>query len=220
MRERVEALLDADCRAMWVSTFHALCARLLRREAPQHRPQPRLHHLRLGRPAVGDQAAAARSITSMTRRTSRAWCWAASAPPRTGWKGPRASPTPGTPATRRSASSIEGYIKALKDASALDFDDLLLKTVELFDQSAGRPRALRASLQLRDGGRVPGHQPAAVPADQAARRRAPQPGRRRRSRSVDLQVARRRPAQHHGLRDRLPRRADRPARAELPLDAR
>ena len=33
MRERVEQLLDTDCRAMWVSTFHALCARLLRREA-------------------------------------------------------------------------------------------------------------------------------------------------------------------------------------------
>ena len=25
---------DVDCRAMWISTFHALCARLLRREAP------------------------------------------------------------------------------------------------------------------------------------------------------------------------------------------
>ena len=34
MRERVERLLDTDCRAMWISTFHALCARLLRREAP------------------------------------------------------------------------------------------------------------------------------------------------------------------------------------------
>src|SRR6188472_3277892 len=34
MRERVEALLDIDCRAMWISTFHSLCARLLRREAP------------------------------------------------------------------------------------------------------------------------------------------------------------------------------------------
>ena len=33
MRERVEHLLETDCRAMWVSTFHALCARLLRREA-------------------------------------------------------------------------------------------------------------------------------------------------------------------------------------------
>src|SRR5918993_1720145 len=35
MRTRVEALLGRDCRQMWISTFHALCARLLRREAPQ-----------------------------------------------------------------------------------------------------------------------------------------------------------------------------------------
>ena len=31
---RVETLLGVDCRQMWISTFHALCARLLRREAP------------------------------------------------------------------------------------------------------------------------------------------------------------------------------------------
>src|SRR5262245_39116736 len=34
MRSRVEKLLGADCSRMWVSTFHSLCARLLRREAP------------------------------------------------------------------------------------------------------------------------------------------------------------------------------------------
>src|SRR3954451_3475629 len=34
MRARVEALLGADCGRMWVSTFHSLCARLLRREGP------------------------------------------------------------------------------------------------------------------------------------------------------------------------------------------
>src|SRR3954452_15829599 len=34
MRTRVEALLGEDCGRMWVSTFHSLCARLLRREAP------------------------------------------------------------------------------------------------------------------------------------------------------------------------------------------
>src|SRR5258708_19731358 len=34
MRARVETLLAADCSRMWVSTFHALCARLLRRDAP------------------------------------------------------------------------------------------------------------------------------------------------------------------------------------------
>src|SRR5438874_882602 len=34
MRRRVETLLGSDCTRMWVSTFHSLCARLLRREAP------------------------------------------------------------------------------------------------------------------------------------------------------------------------------------------
>src|SRR3954469_3739816 len=34
MRERVAALLGSDCSRMWVSTFHSLCAGLLRREAP------------------------------------------------------------------------------------------------------------------------------------------------------------------------------------------
>ena len=34
MRDRVEKLLGGDCRQIWLSTFHSLCARLLRREAP------------------------------------------------------------------------------------------------------------------------------------------------------------------------------------------
>ena len=68
-------------------------------------------------------------------------------------------------------------------------------------------RVLRPQVQVRDGRRVPGHQPPAVPADQAARRDPPQHRRRRRSRPVDLQVARRRPAQHPRLRAGLRRRA-------------
>ena len=34
MRERVERLLTADCSRLWISTFHAFCARMLRREGP------------------------------------------------------------------------------------------------------------------------------------------------------------------------------------------
>src|SRR5512139_3812504 len=34
MRERVASLVGATSSGMWISTFHALCARLLRREAP------------------------------------------------------------------------------------------------------------------------------------------------------------------------------------------
>jgi len=34
MRGRVQALVAGDVSSMWISTFHSLCARLLRREAP------------------------------------------------------------------------------------------------------------------------------------------------------------------------------------------
>src|ERR687892_1502410 len=34
MRERVVSLIGTDCEGVWLSTFHALCARLLRREGP------------------------------------------------------------------------------------------------------------------------------------------------------------------------------------------
>ena len=57
MRERVEALLGGSARTMWISTFHALCARLLRREAP---------HIGLSRDFViydsADQLAAVKHI--------------------------------------------------------------------------------------------------------------------------------------------------------------
>src|SRR6187551_3292400 len=35
MRERVEGVIGEDANGVWLSTFHALCARLLRREAPK-----------------------------------------------------------------------------------------------------------------------------------------------------------------------------------------
>ena len=74
-----------------------------------------------------------------------------------------------------------------------------------FEDSRRRARDYAAQFRYRDGRRIPGHEPAAVPADPAARRRAPQPLRRRRSRSVHLPVARRRSAQHPRFRGGLPR---------------
>src|ERR671918_363650 len=34
MRERVVGLIGSECEGVWLSTFHALCARLLRRDGP------------------------------------------------------------------------------------------------------------------------------------------------------------------------------------------
>jgi DNA helicase-2/ATP-dependent DNA helicase PcrA len=54
---------------------------------------------------------------------------------RIAWKARTPSPGTWNPKDREIGKLFEGYIKALKNASALDFDDLLLATVELFDQN-------------------------------------------------------------------------------------
>jgi len=133
MRERVEALLDVDCRAMWISTFHALCARLLRREAP---------HIGLSREFTiydsADQQAVVKQLikeyglddaTYQARmvlgRISHA---------KNRMEGPETFETTWNPRDREIGRLFAGYQKALAEASALDFDDLLLRTVELFDR--------------------------------------------------------------------------------------
>ena len=50
-------------------------------------------------------------------------------------EGPDSFANTWNPKDKEIGKLFEGYIKALKNASALDFDDLLLATVELFDQN-------------------------------------------------------------------------------------
>ena len=184
-----------------MSTFHSLCARLLRREAPAIGlsrdfviydssdqltvVKQALKELHIDDSFVQPRAALSR-ISHAKNRMESPERWRR----RAGWN-------------RRDeqiAKIYAYYLKALKESNALDFDDLLLKTVELFEQSAARPLEVRRAVPVRHGRRIPGHEPSAVPADPAAGRGPPQPLRRRRSGSVDLQVARRRPAQHPRLR--------------------
>jgi DNA helicase II / ATP-dependent DNA helicase PcrA len=136
MRARVEALLGADCSRMWVSTFHSLCARLLRREAPAIGlsrdfviydssdqlivVKQAMKALHIDDSFVQPRAALSR-ISSAKNRMEGPDAIAAAA----GWN-------------RRDehvAKIYAHYLAALKDANALDFDDLLLKTVDLFEQS-------------------------------------------------------------------------------------
>jgi DNA helicase II / ATP-dependent DNA helicase PcrA len=136
MRTRVESLLGSECSGMWVSTFHALCARLLRREAPAIGltrdfviydssdqltvVKQALKALHIDDSFVQPRAALSR-ISHAKNKMEGPEAVAASA----GWN-------------RRDeqiAKVYEHYVRALKDSNALDFDDLLLKTVEMFEQS-------------------------------------------------------------------------------------
>ena len=134
MRERVEKLLDTDCRAMWVSTFHSLCARLLRREAPA---------IGLSRDFTIYDSADQQSVIKQLLREyhmddatyqPRMVLGRISAA-KNRMEGPETFAGTWNPKDREIGKLFEGYLKALKDASALDFDDLLLKTVELFDKA-------------------------------------------------------------------------------------
>ena len=101
----------------------------------------------------------------------------------------------------------------------MDFDDLLVRAVNLLELFQEVRDRYAQRLPPGAGRRVPGHQPRPVPLAPAADRRAPQPGGGRRRRPVDLRLPRSRHPEHPRLRGRLPRRPRGQARAELPLDA-
>ena len=135
MRGRIEGLLESEYPRLWLSTFHAFCARLLRREAPL---------VNLSRDFViydsSDQLAVVRRAMRELDVDERV------TPPRamrarishaknqmqdvadvreTGY-GFR---------DEQLARVYERYNQTLANANALDFDDLLLKAVLLFDTS-------------------------------------------------------------------------------------
>jgi DNA helicase-2/ATP-dependent DNA helicase PcrA len=135
MRTRVETLLDVDCRQMWISTFHALCARLLRREAP---------HIGLSRDFViydsSDQVAvvkqATRELGIDDKLVPSRVALARISQAKNRMEGPDALRGAWNLRDEQIAKIYEKYLAALKESNALDFDDLLLKTVELFETSA------------------------------------------------------------------------------------
>ncbi len=134
MRERVEALIGEESKGVWLSTFHALCARLLRREAPK---------IGLTRDFViydsADQVALVKQIEKELDIDDKF------VPPRQAlsrishlrnrMEGPNALRGTYNIRDEQIARIFERYVTLLRDSNALDFDDLLLKTVELFDTS-------------------------------------------------------------------------------------
>jgi DNA helicase-2/ATP-dependent DNA helicase PcrA len=134
MRTRVESLLGTNCRSMWISTFHALCARLLRREAPA---------IGLSRDfTIYDSA----DQQSVIKQLLKEYGFDETHQPRAvlsrishaknRMEGPEVFEKSWNPKDREIARLFAGYQNTLREASALDFDDLLLKTVQLFEQTA------------------------------------------------------------------------------------
>ena len=145
MRGRVESLLGGEDLRVWLGTFHATCVRILRRHAES-----------LGYPRgfviydTDDQRSLLRELLRDTGGEDRALTPAAAGSRISRLKNDGITPEAFEaeargPIDRRLAPVYTRYAKGLRDRAAMDFDDLLLYTVRLFDldEAAHREYAQR-----------------------------------------------------------------------------
>jgi DNA helicase-2/ATP-dependent DNA helicase PcrA len=132
MKERVADLVGPVAHRMWVSTFHSACARILRRDAPVLGYRSSF--------SIYDQSDAVR-LTDYVRRDldldpkrfpARRLHGAISALKNELVTPAQASERAFTPPEYRVAEVYREYQRRLLEASAVDFDDLLVLTVQLF----------------------------------------------------------------------------------------
>ena len=124
MRERVVSLIGSDCEGVWLSTFHALCARLLRREGPA---------IGLSRDFViydsSDQMAvvkqAERELGIDDKFVPPRMALSRISQAKNRMEGPDSLRGAWNLRDEQIAKVYARYLDALRDSNALDFDDLL-----------------------------------------------------------------------------------------------
>ncbi|WP_103019556.1 ATP-dependent helicase [Salinibacter altiplanensis] len=134
MQERVEALVGDDAKGMWVSTFHSAFARLLRREGDKigyskdfsiydTSDSKRLIRQQMKGRSLDTDVVKPRSVQRMISSAKNEMI------------GPQEYADVARGDQQEMVAEVyPAYERALKQANALDFDDLLLKPIELFEQ--------------------------------------------------------------------------------------
>jgi DNA helicase-2/ATP-dependent DNA helicase PcrA len=133
MRERIERLLGTDALGSWIGTFHALCLRVLRREGPQigldsqfviYDSDDQLAVVKriLKDEWIEDSGPPRRFLSAISRAKNRLESPA------------EMERTAFTSAQKERARVYQLYQAVLARSQAVDFDDLLLRTLELFDR--------------------------------------------------------------------------------------
>ncbi len=138
MRSRVAALLGADPRGLWIGTFHALSARLLRREASllgfgpnftiydEDDSQALIKRL-LEQRGISPKAYPPRALHSLISGAKNRMLL----PEELGAQAD-------SPLAKVAAEIYAALAPALKQANAMDFDDLLLHPLTLFREHPAR----------------------------------------------------------------------------------
>ena len=236
MKHRVEELVGRRARIMWVSTFHSACVRILRKE---------ITALDFGGVAykssfsIYDAADQKRLMTNVAKELDLD-------PKRfqpgslLHWVSDHKNELRDEEDAARDvknkleesyAAAYTLYQKRLRQANALDFDDLIMLTVHLFQQFPDVREVYRRRFRhvLVDEYQDTNHAQYALIAELCAekfeigrplRGRAGRAGRAdggRRRGPVDLRLPGRQHPQHHRLRAGLPQRHLDPAGAELPV---
>ena len=148
MRERVARLLGEEPEGMWAGTFHAIGARMLRREGPL-----------VGRTASftiydeDDSLALVRRIMEQARISTKEWAPKAVRAEISDAKNALVTPEEYAaralhPVERAAAVVYPLLERALREANAADFDDLLVLPVRLLEQHPDRLAEYRRRFQF------------------------------------------------------------------------
>ena len=134
MQERVEALVGDDAKGMWVSTFHSAFARLLRREGNKigYSQDFSIYDTSDSKRLIKQQMQARTLDTDVVKPRSVQRMISSA-------KNEMIDPQEYADLARGDQQELvakvyPAYERALKQANALDFDDLLLKPIALFEQ--------------------------------------------------------------------------------------
>ncbi|GAB7387753.1 DNA helicase PcrA [Bacillaceae bacterium] len=135
MKERVEALVGSSAEDIWISTFHAMCVRILRRDIERIG-----YHRNFSILDPSDQLTVIKQcqkeLNIDAKRYDPRAILAAISHGKNELKDPeRYAKLAADPFRQVTAQVYELYQKKLRSNHALDFDDLLMVTIDLFKQA-------------------------------------------------------------------------------------
>jgi DNA helicase-2/ATP-dependent DNA helicase PcrA len=139
MRERVEAMLPG-VSGLWVSTFHSMCARILRREIDALGGYTRNFSIydTSDRNALIKKLIKELNYDILQFRPAILGGWISNIKNGMAAEPGKFTPDLGEGMQDEVYRKVWGrYEQAMRDHNALDFDDLLVKTLELFEQHPG-----------------------------------------------------------------------------------
>lgn len=140
MKERIGRILDINTKSMWVSTFHAFASRLLRMEIDNLYPYTRYFN-------IIDEDDALKIIKGIIKEKNINYS-------ARNIKNAISSEKNGNPISTKDKeffyaykAVMEDYNKHLENENLLDFDDLILKTIELFKKNPSILRKYQEKFQ-------------------------------------------------------------------------